>query len=269
MRVNEPKIEELDADDAKIAQMLAGLKRVDAPANFEFKLKARIANAARPTRGLGFIPSFVRYAAPLALIAAVSSLFYLNSSSDPAPVQTAGVAPQISTVSEIANMAAAPGETSTAAAVETPRPLLAANRSKLPVSTRPVDVKLVQRNTGEQDRSKVSAVTPPRIILPRGITPNGLPDGAQSPPMNNKVDLTASGVFPILGIDALYDDGWKVRAVKVNGMGDRAGVKAGDVLEAIDENQLGKDAVFKSGFNGKVMKVRRDGKLLELRLQNK
>lgn len=269
MRVNEPKIEELDADDAKIAQMLAGLKRVDAPSNFEFQLKARIANAAKPKRGLGFIPSYVRYAAPLAVIAAVSSLFYLNNSSDPTPVQTAGVAPQISTVSEAKNTALAPSETWTAAPVEMPRPILAANRSKVPVSARPLDVKLVPRNTAEQDRSKVSAVTPPKIILPRGITPDSLPDGAQAPPVNNKVDLTASGLFPILGIDALYDNGWKVRAVKVNGMADHAGVKAGDILEAIDETQLGKDAVFKSGFNGKVVKVRRDGKVLELPLQNK
>ena len=268
MRVDEPKIEELDADDAKIAQMLAGLKRVDAPANFEFLLKARIANTAKPSGGLGFIPSFVRYAAPLALIAAVSSLFYLNSSNDTAPVQTAGVAPQVSAVSEIKNTAVAPADTSTAAMVETPRPVIAANHTKVPAPTRPVDVK-VQRSTGEQDRSKVRAVTQPRIILPRGITPGALPDGVQTPPVNNKVDMTASGVFPILGIDALYEDGWKVRAVKVKGVADLAGVKAGDILEAIDENQLSKDAVFKSGFNGKVIKVRRDGKVLELTLQNK
>src|SRR3982751_2593621 len=103
MRVDEPKIEELNADDAKVARLLAGLKRVEAPANFEFRLKARLANATRPARGFGFVPSFVKYAAPVALVAAVSSVLFLNSSNSPeSNVSTAGVLPQIN-VSEIAD----------------------------------------------------------------------------------------------------------------------------------------------------------------------
>src|SRR6476661_3968744 len=133
MNVDEPKIEELDADDAKIVQMLAGLKRVDAPANFEFRLKARIANAAPPTAAVGFLPSIVRYAAPLALVAAVSSLFYLNSSDAPnSKVEVAGVAPQASRVAEAIIPPAAPAPAATGES-EAARTMPVSTRQSAPV----------------------------------------------------------------------------------------------------------------------------------------
>jgi len=95
MRADEAKTEILDTDDAKVAQLLAGLKRVEAPANFEFRLKARLANATPPARSFGFVPTFVKFAAPVALVAAVSSVLFLNSSNtSESTVSTAGVAPQ-------------------------------------------------------------------------------------------------------------------------------------------------------------------------------
>ena len=59
--------EVLNADEQNVARLLLGLKRVDAPKDFDFHLKARIANATpavlRPVR---FFP-VLKYGVPLAL----------------------------------------------------------------------------------------------------------------------------------------------------------------------------------------------------------
>jgi len=266
MRADEAKPEILDTDDAKVAQLLAGLKRVEAPANFEFRLKARLANAAPPVRGFGLVPSFVKYAAPVALVAAVSSVLFLNSSNAPeSTVSTAGVAPQIS-VSEVVKPAASFAPT-TAVEPEATVPVIAANPNRHSAKVRQALAPAV-REPKEQDRSEVKGVKEARIIASRGIDPNTqvLP---VAPQPESKSLLPASDVLRWLGVDSVYEGGWKVRAIKTNSPADQAGVKAGDILESIDDKQLGKDAMFKSGNIGKVIKVKRDGKSVELTLANK
>jgi len=265
MRADEAKTEILDTDDAKVAQLLAGLKRVEAPANFEFRLKARLANATPPARGFGLLPSFVKFAAPVALVAAVSSVLFLNSSNTPeSTVSTAGVAPQIN-VSEAANGTAAFAPTAPvqpAAAT----PVISANPNRRPAKVRQVSTPEA-RTPKEQGGSADKAVKEGQMILPYGVNRN--PPSLPVPLPESKPMRPASDVFPLLGIDAGYEDGWKVRAIRTDSPADRAGVKAGDILEAIDDNQLGKDAMFQSGNIGKVIKVKRDGKSVELTLANK
>src|SRR5437762_10762000 len=66
-------------EDEKIHQMLGGLKRVDAPKDFDFRVKAGIA-AGRPSSTSGFrIPTAVRLAVPLVLLLLVGAYFGLNA----------------------------------------------------------------------------------------------------------------------------------------------------------------------------------------------
>ena len=73
-----------NGDERKVAEMLGSLKRVEAPANFEFGVRARIAAGAPQTRS-SLIP-FVKLAAPIALVLLVGAfvLFYgsLHSAQD-------------------------------------------------------------------------------------------------------------------------------------------------------------------------------------------
>jgi hypothetical protein len=266
MRADEAKTEILDTDDAKVAQLLAGLKRVEAPANFEFRLKARLANATPPARTFGFVPSFVKFASPVALVAAVSSVLFLNSSNSPeSTVSTAGVAPQIN-VSEVVKPAASFAPT-TVVEPEATVPVVAANPNGQAAKVRQ-SVPPAVREPKEPDRSQLKAVNGAKIIVPRGIDPN-LRVLPVAPQPESKSLLPASDVLRWLGIDSVYEGGWKVRAIKKDSPADHAGVKADDILEAIDDNQLGKDAMFKSGNIGRVIKVKRDGKSVELTLANK
>lgn len=274
MNADEPIIEDLNADDAKLSQMLANLRRVDAPANFEFHLKARIAKAKRPEAAAGFLPSFVKYAAPLALIGAISSLFFLNSGGvgDDAVVKNAGVVPTVGNVAKavIAPPVEIPSVQDDRAAVLVPR------SERKPASARPAE-QSGPRTAGDQSRyNRDIGVKGAQMILPNGNNTNAAPPAAVPPSGVRLPESTGAGdntinagtVFNMLGVNAGFEEGsgWNVRAVRLNSQAAKAGLQTGDVIEAIGETQLGKDPVLKGGVSGKAMKVRRDGKIVELTL---
>jgi len=72
---NEEEI--LSGDDEKVRQMLGDLKRVDAPKDFDFRLKARMA-AADPRAFQPRLFPFLRIAAPLGLAVIVLAFFVIN-----------------------------------------------------------------------------------------------------------------------------------------------------------------------------------------------
>lgn len=273
MKLDEAKIEDLDADDAKLVQMLSGLKRVEAPANFEFRLKGRLAKAERPRASTSLVPAFVRYAAPLTIIALIATLYFVSipNSPDNGAVQTARLAPPVSVVSEPVVPAATvdqPDFEKEATAVKA----ATAARPKPPVLRKPSErripaVKSPERIVSGQDGSTVRAVSPAKIILPEGINPE---NPANAPAFGSKISFAARQVLPMLGINAGFGkSGWRVKSVKSNSAAQRAGVQAGDIVEAIGGDPLVKGAVFSGGFTGKALRVRRAGKVVELTLQNK
>jgi len=74
-------------------------------------------------------------------------------------------------------------------------------------------------------------------------------------------------VLEILGIAADFsDEGWKVRSVVENGVASRAGIRAGDVIEAIDGQTIKGDTLRRG--SAKTFTVRRDGKQISLNLTN-
>src|SRR5437870_4831992 len=67
--------EQMSAADEKIVGLLAALSRVEAPNDFDFRVRARIA-AGRPADTIAFrLPLAVRYGVPLALLIAVGTYF--------------------------------------------------------------------------------------------------------------------------------------------------------------------------------------------------
>src|SRR4051794_1417753 len=81
-----------DSDEAQISGLLASLKRVEAPGDFGFRVRARIASA-RPSTGRGsWLPASVAVAAPLGLVLAVGGYFTMTSIYSPATVSPPAVA---------------------------------------------------------------------------------------------------------------------------------------------------------------------------------
>ena len=79
-------------------------------------------------------------------------------------------------------------------------------------------------------------------------------------------------MFPSLSINIVNGtfgaSGWKVESVSPDTLAGRSGVKAGDVIEAINDQVLTEKMSFKGKFNGKTLRVRRDGATMQIVLKN-
>jgi C-terminal processing protease CtpA/Prc len=70
----------------------------------------------------------------------------------------------------------------------------------------------------------------------------------------------------MLGIDADFgSNGWKVRSVSANSVASRGKVQAGDIIEAIDGQELKGKSLPKG--TATTVTVRRDGKTINLNLK--
>jgi membrane-associated protease RseP (regulator of RpoE activity) len=244
MRNEEVKPAELENG---IPALLRELKHVEAPNDFDFRVKARIA-AGRPEERSSFkLPVLVRYVAPLALVLLVGGYFGLNviytptNMDVPAVVDTAKVAPP--QVSQPAPVIAPAAETTTTSSE------IASAKVDLPSNTAVVPIKKTTRSDRTGGGSVDSAVREDRRITSR--------------------DISAGEVVTRLGVQGTFDaSGFKIDSAAANGLATKAGVKAGDIIEAVNDQPLTEKSSFKGKFTGKSIRVRRDGKTIDLVLKN-
>ena len=260
------ELEIIDADSQKVSAMLSALPRVEAPGNFEFRVKAGIANGSRSRFPL--FP-FLKVAAPLALVLVVVTfgLFYyqrpggtdvdqIDRVAMPVPVTVPVLSPaQSEPVSAPSSTAADPTREVTGALAER-------------TSAAPRRVKRTQGVVGSSlDNDGGNSID--RIIHPANVI---MPPGFESAnPQNRNANSTASPsanvpvreILDIFGIKGDFvDHGWRVRSVKENSQGSRAKIAPGDLIESIDGQPIGKDTKLRGG--ARTFTVRRDGKLITL-----
>lgn len=231
------------SDDEKLSAMISGLKRVEAPKDFEFHLKGRIAKG-RPeeVRKSGLFPA-LKYAMPLALFLVVgASIFMVSSYNDPLtpelsvapPSDDPGRVPKVelpvTPFPEIAggsNDQSAPAPAAKPAferSVRNEQPAIAANRSRTAGSrdshTPRSQPDLPLRTADSALRGTDRAITPVKM-------------------------LKAKEALELIGIDADYEQGaWTVRSVKANEVGGLIGIRPGDKIKTIDGKAIEKDTEF-------------------------
>lgn len=258
----------LGSDEQKVSQMLSGLKRVEAPKDFDFHLKARIAKG-RPeeARPASLFP-ILKYALPLALFLFVAAGLILNSSysewrGGPTVVEN-GVTPEARPAANSVTTVQSPE------AAATPLSTFAQAR---PSADENVQIAASPKKPVTGGRSIDFPSSPSRSLPPGGFTdrtggtaspPSLLPKGSQ------KDKYTAAEALKLLGIEANFaNGGWNVRSVKTNEVADLIGVKVDDKLVAID----GKPIDDKTEFIGKVeattIRVIRGGGTMDLNAKNK
>ena len=269
----------LSAEDEKISLMLGSLKRVDAPNDFNFRVKARIANGQPADSGLRILPA-LRYVLPLSLAAFVAAFLFLNNfyfvsnqstqpiaeNESPAPIQQPLLPETTASTStdEAKNENQVQPENNTSP--ETPLPVKSEpkavfenknvfvavkSETKPKTENLPKDISVPDENKGGGSRD--SALTP----IEKVITPEGIPDVNKTveskPVIENKTSLTTAEILSQLGIETVSENGkLKVKTVKGASLGDSSGVKAGDLIEAID----GKN-VFEAPMNSQTIEVKR------------
>lgn len=231
--------------DAKIIELLKELKHVDAPKDFDFRVKARIA-AGRPSEVAGFrLPVLVKYALPLVLLLLVGGYFGItrfystNDANVPAVAEKQIAVPSMDQT--IAESTVKPAENA---------PLVAKTEEKqtAPLVTNELVKKpAVVRNDRTGGGSFVEASRIPRKIYQR---------------------QSASELLTEIGVQGSFEaTGVKVDSATTNGIGERSGIKPGDVIESVN----GQPVTEKSSIKGRstlTVRVKRDGKTVDIVLKN-
>ncbi len=258
----------LSSDDQNVAQLLSNLKRIDAPKDFDFHLKARIANASPgdylPVR----LFPILKYALPLALFLVVGSAFVLINSYSGADV------PIIADITTENVLPTRSGDTNSGPEVkavnaQNPQPdevLTAAN-------PRTVDEPSVADNRLER---KIQTSKRPSNSTDQTI--RSAPDGLRFNNSNSNSQVKLVGIGPSiplqfrqilmsLGIDA-SDAGektWKVMRLSKDGIAERSGLQVGDLMEAVDDKPI--DSLYDGSFSVQSINVRRDDKVIKIDLK--
>lgn len=269
----------------RVWQVIDSLPRVEAPADFDFRLKARFAAA----RAKDFRPRprfALRYAVPVFAAALIAVLFFAGRDflvTPPTAPLTAENASNTDAVSfsapklpaEVAQNeqllesgsenqpAAAVSDKALPAATEVPALVVAAgNRQKSVKEPARNDFLAGSIGGGSLDsgvREGEIKKLPPGIKLAEAV-----PSPITAPPAK---PVSADEILTLIGIETVTENGKRmVKAVKSNSAAERSGVRPGDQVEAIDDQPLGRP-VRSVTIKGYVLKVWRDGKIIDIPLR--
>lgn len=231
-----------------VAELLAGLKRVEAPANFNVGVKARIAAGMSEEKREFRIPVLVGYAMPFVLLLLVGAYFGFNAiySTKDAYVPAVVVAPMTSApqLEQLTVEVAPAPSTEQIAAVKKPDSvvLVSETQVKKPVVAAPV------ARSGGGSFDETSGV---------------------GHKIYRNTQIPVKDVLTLLGAKGSFgENGWKVETPTANSLAERSGVQAGDVIETINDQAVTEKTSFRSRSGIKSVRVRRDGKSIDIPLKN-
>lgn len=275
---NETEI--LNAEDEKLRAMCRSLKRVEAPKDFDFKLKARLAN----TRADEFQPRFgfaFRYALPGLALLLVFGLFAFNSgfwASENNSVIAEGAVAQPNSLlpQNAATPSDSPSERAETAIVSSDA--LTPEITKSPERTNPQQAAgNIQPNpkndllSHKKDSGSGSKVFSSTVDKGRQPNINNSVITSQTPNSAEKLNpLSVNNVLSIMGINAELENGkWTVKSVAKNSFAENFDIRANDIIEAIDEQSLSAETSFSKTVSGETITVVRGGEKVVIKLKNK
>lgn len=280
-------LESLSAEDEKISRIVRSLDRVSAPDDFEFRLKARLAQSEHRNRRARqhWLPIAVPVAAALILTFVLYGAYFFLATEPElhlAESEANGSASEIT----VDNFAAAPereqltddsfNESATAepvaetidapplTAVSPAETHVASVKKNDPKPEKPESVSTREKDSGGgylDTAVKTAPVTLPNIMNANTTSPPPINDVKSS----DGADIT--GIFKTIGVETVREGAnLKVRSVQEKSVADLAGVKTGDVITAVDGRKID-DQAAKPVFEGKTLTVSREGKTVVLELK--
>lgn len=248
----------IETENEPVRQLLGSLNRVEAPGDFDFRVKARIAQGRPVDRNTSLIPAWARFAMPVVLLLLLGGYFGFSTlyspQSDVQPI--AGSQLPIAPVSEVATKPVEPIEqapASTTIAKQTAPKVEELNNIPKTVTAEKLVAKTASSNKNRGGGS---------VDFSSGISRTR---DFRKP---NSVGVSAREILSQMGVDASYSSSsWKVGVVKQNSVAERSGLKTGDVVEAINDQDLTDKSSFASPFKGTSVRVRRDGKTTQIELK--
>ena len=270
----------LSLEDEKVQKMIGDLKRVNAPKDFDFRLKARIANATSTDFQPRFLP-VLRYILPLSTILVIFAFVVLNGLYFPdnqavssvveniPPTSIEQKSPPIMPVEQTTNVSNfakveelfienSPTKLEQTQPKEAVKPQFIAVKSPTAKPKKNLSEK-IDNSGGSRDSA---STVPPINYTPKGTNLNPI---VENPPNTKTLKpLNAQEILSQLGIEAIFTDaGWKVKSVKQEGLG----VKVGDVIEAIDGEKLTDKPLSAKTVEVKKLTIMRGAEKIEISLR--
>ncbi|MEP6944508.1 MAG: PDZ domain-containing protein [Acidobacteriota bacterium] len=256
-----------DGDD-QVRQLLGTLPRVAAPSDFDFRLRSRIAKG-RPAQRSGFrLPAAVTYAMGLGVVLVVFGLIgaaWMYSG-------TTGAVPAVATSSPVS--AAVPERVEQ---VEVPVQMnravqnveIAAKRPETVALPKPTRAGTAIAAPSPENNSSTgilpdAALKTARSIYPKGINPNA---GNIAPDANVALGrpIETKEVLSRLGIHAAFSGGGlRVQSVAAGSSAEKGGMKAGDIIQAINGDPVTVRSSFTDRFSAKSLRVVREGQTIKI-----
>ncbi len=271
------------SEQTRVWQMIDVLPRVDAPVNFDFRVKARIASS----KSADFQPRFfsvLRYVMPLGLIVLLLGIVAFNAnyfSDNNAAEQIAATVPQTPIVKEnmplnasLTNQLAYAESKNEESAIE----LSAVNTkqstnqnvqfvaTKLPSSRQIKTPKLkVEKDSGGGNH--VISVRNVPVYLPKGMDTNQTNTSVSNP--KNPKTINEEQFLSFIGIEIALENAKRtVKSITKNSLAERSSVEVGDVIEAIDGKKISGEPFSGRTIRGKTLTVLRGAKKIEIALHN-
>jgi len=278
----------LSEQQTQIWQLINSLQKVDAPEDFNFRVKAKIAQGKPADFQPRLLPA-LRFVMPLSVIVLVLSLvaysvFNFSNDGTNAP-QVAENVPQ--TVIEDSPVNLAPivnsftenntiAESNTAVTLPFEKPIIAPVVNQNPPQRREAQF-VAQTNPPRRPATRVrteredfsgsrdSSLSASPVFTPKGIDLS--PNVRNLPETQNSSAITGDDFLTFIGIETARENNIrKVKSVRQDSNAARAGVKVGDVVEAIDGRKI--NDVGSGSIEGKKLTVLRGGEKIEIVLQN-
>lgn len=276
----------------RVWQIIDKFEKIDAPKDFDFRLKARIANSKANDFQPRFLPA-LRYVLPLIIVGLIFSFVVFravySTANESAAPQTAENNLQRSLQTENTQVENFPSGEIAAANVSQPfaNEKMPANETKnrrienkketettedkvriaAVKSLKKPNVQMPKTNEKNSVGSRDSALSSTRVFTPKGINPNQIVKDREIFEKANSI--TAEQILSQLGIETVSKNKTReVKTIRQNSVAARSGVKVGDVIEQIgDETPMNKQTRSKT-IQIKKITVLRGTEKIEIPLHN-
>ena len=248
--------EMLDKDEQAVSQMVAGLKHVEAPANFERRVMARIAEPQEIRRSIFAIPA-IAYGLPLVLVLMLATFFVIKlrqpSSGQPTVAENIAPAaePQTNTQARQPELPTLPAENNSTVAQ-------APDTDKISTGDGHTAQKPQAPSRQKGGGSYEEALTPKKAPLPTGIQLNPQSNSNRSDVVST-VPISVKEMLSTLGLNVDYEKGWKVSSVNKNSVAERAGIAAGDEILSLGDKDLTAGTSFQGSASINTIRYSRNG----------
>jgi hypothetical protein len=284
------ELENLSAADEKLCRMLASLNQAQAPKDFEFRLKARIAGASPKAYRTNYKRRFA-YALPASALAIISAFMVINGNFSGDAGQIGSTAAATTESSMTAPLANPSNESVAASKTEIKEP----EKYALSIGAGNAADSNSQTEKNKNEESSVAAIpraseksknqTPKALVKPAGgfsedksflpttkvFRPRGLnPDTKVDTPkdFDRENSFSLPEILSPLGAEVVSENGkWKVKSVSPNSPAQRSGILADDVIETLDGRKLSGAALRGKKVELKKIGVKRGSAQVEINLQ--